>query len=284
MFSIHSSHYACLLKRVFMLTAVSAVLTFAGYNTAAAKEIRKKDLKKDVELVTDFGPIVLRLSDETPLNRDNFIRMVKRHELDSLDFYRVIEKFLIQTGKDSIADAPALIPAEFRPDLFHQRGAVNAAREGDDVNPKQASANLHFTIIQGKVQNDSTLQRAEERINDWRAYNQVINDPTNAELFKQLQSYSGEGANADSLKVVQDKLNQLAKAKRATMDLYVIPEEHREVYKTKGGAPHLDQNYTVFGQVISGMDLVDRIAAVKTDEGDKPFEKVYIIKAQLIKR
>ena len=246
--------------------------------------IRKKDLNKDVELVTDYGPVILRLSDETPLHRDNFIRMVKAHELHGMEFYRVIETFLIQTGKDSIVGEPALIPAEFRPDLFHRRGALNAAREGDDVNPTQGSANFHFTIIQGKIQTDSTLQQAEQRINQWKAYNEALNDPVNAALLKKLQTYSKGGSDSDSLQVIQDTLMEFATQRLAAMVKYRIPEAHRMVYKTIGGAPHLDQNYTVFGEVVQGMSIVDRIAEERTDEDDKPLQSIFIQKARLIKR
>ena len=133
------------------------------------------------------------------LHRNNFIAKVNAHELDSMDFYRVINKFLIQTGKDLPNEKAGLIPAEFRADLFHRRGAVNAAREGDETNPTQASADLHFTIIQGKVQNDSTLNRAEQRINEWRAYNQVINDPANEKLVTQLQACYADSTQEDEI-------------------------------------------------------------------------------------
>jgi cyclophilin family peptidyl-prolyl cis-trans isomerase len=253
-------------------------------NPKTGENIRKNVLKQDVELITEIGPIVLRLSDETPKHRDNFIRLVNHHQLDSLHFYRIINMFLIQTGKDLPAKYPALIDAEFRPDLFHKRGALNGAREGDDVNPTQASASSHFTIIQGKVFTDSTLMIAEKRINYWLAYNKVINNPVNAELFVRLQTFSKEGANQDSLKDVQTKFEQLAQTKLENMVRYRIPEVQRKVYKTIGGAPHLDQNYTVFGEVVKGMEIVDRIASVKTDKDDKPLTDILILKARMIQR
>lgn len=267
------------LTGLLLLTLIVATPALAGKRD----KVSRKDLRKDVALDTDLGQIIIRLSDETPLHRDNFLLQVKKGELDSLDFYRVIEGFLIQTGKDSLPDSPNLIPAEFRPDLFHRRGAVNAAREGDDTNPSQASANLHFTIIQGKVQTDSTLLGAEKRINEWRAYNEVINADSNKALFTCLQQAMTSGNSAEAAKI-QTQLNQLTQEHLKTIDRYEIPEAHREVYKTEGGSPHLDQNYTVFGMVVLGMDVVDEIAGVKTDRADKPYKPIYIQKAYLIKR
>ncbi len=260
------------------------VIAFCACHPQIAESIRKRDLKKDVELMTELGPIVIRLSDETPSHRDNFIRLVNQHQLDSLNFYRVINSFLIQTGKDLPVEYPTLIDAEFRPGLFHKRGAVNAAREGDETNPTQASANLHFTIIQGKVFTDSALLKAEKRINNWLAYNKVITDPANAVLFLHLQTFSKEGTNPDSLQKVQAKLEQLTQRKLERMPHYRIPDDQRKVYKTLGGAPHLDQNYTVFGEVVKGMEIVDSIARVKTDENDKPLNDIMILKARMIKR
>ncbi len=261
-----------------------ALMLCCSCNPMISDGVHQKDLQKDVALYTDYGTIVLRLSDETPLHRNNFIAKVNAHELDSMDFYRVINKFLIQTGKDLPNEKAGLIPAEFRADLFHRRGAVNAAREGDETNPTQASADLHFTIIQGKVQNDSTLNRAEQRINEWRAYNQVINDPANEKLVTQLQACYADSTQEDEIPAIQDKLNELTQKQLETMPKYHIPEAHREIYKTQGGSPHLDQNYTVFGEVVQGMNLVDSIAAVKTDASDKPLQAIYIRKAELIKR
>ena len=263
---------------LFLVVAVYSCTPKIGEN------IQKNDLKQDVELMTSFGPIVLRLSDETPKHRDNFIRLVEQHQFDNMNFYRIINSFLIQTGKDLPAKYPALIDAEFRPNLFHKRGALNAAREGDEFNPAQASASSHFTIIQGKVFTDSTLILAEKRINDWLAYNKVITDPANAALFLRLQTFSKEGANQDSLKAVTAKFEQLSQIKLGSMVRYRIPEEQRKVYKTIGGAPHLDQNYTVFGEVVKGMEIVDRIAGVKTDKDDKPLKDISILKARMIQR
>ena len=230
------------------------------------KGVMKSDLSKDVELITDYGTIILRLSDETPKHRNNFIKLVNQKAYDGVSFHRVINNFLIQTG-DMGPDTSGLsymIDAEFRSDLLHKRGAVNAARMGDDQNPERSSDETQFTIIQGNIYIDSTLAIAEKRINTWLAYNKVINKPEHESDL--------------------DKLDSLTNIELMTMDHYSFPEAHREIYKTLGGAAHLDQNYTVFGEVVKGMNIVDSIAGVETDSQDKPINDVRIISARMIKR
>jgi len=209
-------------------------------------KIKKKDRRKDVELVTNYGNIVLRLNDSTPLHRDNFIRLVKTAYYDSVLFHRVINRFMIQSGDPESKHAEKgqplgnggpkyTIPAEFRVTLFHRKGVLAAARDGDDVNPEKASSGSQFYIVQGKKFTDAGLDSVE--------------------------TYRLKGRK--------------------------IPADQREVYKTIGGTPHLDQGYTVFGEVVSGLDVVDSIAAVPTskdEDRDRPLEDVRIIKAHLIKR
>lgn len=270
---------------------------------------------KDVEMITDYGTIIMRLSDETPLHRDNFVKLVNEKFYDSIQFHRIIETFIVQTGdyrtkksfeqmrKNSV-DLPDLIPAEFRPDLFHKRGALNAARMGDDTNPSRASAGSQFTIVQGKIQTDSVLDYSLGRVNKWIATNNVINRPEYKEDFDKIVRLSKEldalyaydtittpqkkeiEAAFNTVKSKVDSINfdSLAQIELASMKKYSYPASHREVYKTIGGSPHLDQNYTVFGEVIEGMNVVDSIAAVQTDEYDKPIKDVYIISARMVER
>lgn len=223
-----------------ILLGAFSLISFSQQNI----KLKKKERKRDIELVTTNGSIILRLSDSTPLHRDNFLRLVKSHYYDRVLFHRVIKNFMIQSGDPQSKNAkpgqalgeggPAYtIPAEFRPALFHKKGVLAAARQSDDVNPEKASSGSQFYIVQGKTFTDSGLDSVE---------------------------------------------NMRLKRK--------IPLAYREEYKTTGGVPHLDQNYTVFGEVIQGLEVVDSIASETTSRQppDRPVKDIRILKARLIKR
>lgn len=282
-------------------------LIFLSCDSEVAPGVLKSDLSKDVALNTDVGQIIFRLSDKTPRHRNNFIKLVNTGFYDSIAFHRVIQGFLIQTGNPGTRDVRLTDPtkdftiaAEKDPTLFHKRGALNAARNGDDFNTAQASSGTQFTVIQGRTYTDSTLAVAEKRINNWLAYNKLINDPQYKSDFK---AYTDVLLEMDSLNAAKNendlaelamleltyqkmksKMDSLTKVVQQTMTPYSYPEAHRNAYKTTGGAAHLDQNYVVFGEVVQGMDIVDRIAAVQTDSLDKPITDVRILSAKMIER
>lgn len=275
--------------RYIFMTLLAGLL---ACNPTIEEGVRRNDLGKDIEFKTDLGEIVFRLNDETPKHRNNFIKLVNQHFYDSLLFHRVINHFVIQTGDPEsklsetgeplgASDLPYSIPAEFNPNLFHKRGALNAAR---DDNPERASSSTQFTFIQGMIYSDSMLAIAEKRINNWLAYNKVIHLPENKDLVAILDGLKQRQTNTDSINMVAEQLKMLAGIELEKSVLYKIPENQREVYKTIGGAAHLDQNYTVFGEVIKGMAVIDSIAKVQTDTLDRPVQDVRIISAKLIKR
>lgn len=224
---------------------IALVAVFSTLSLQAQKDstLKKKDRKRDVLIQTTMGDMVVRLSDSTPLHRDNFLRMVKIGYFDSLLFHRVIKEFMIQGGDPESKRAakgqplgsggPSFrIPAEFRPGLFHKKGVIAAARNN---NPEKASSPSQFYIVQGKKYTDAELDNLEKTRLEGRA----------------------------------------------------IPLVQREVYKTMGGTPQLDQNYTVFGEVVKGLEVVDKIADVATSKGpdrDRPLEDVRILQAKLVKR
>jgi len=272
------------------------LLALNGCNPWIADGVRKRDIKRDIELVTNKGSIIFRLYDNTPQHRNNFLKLVNQSYYDSVIFHRVINNFLIQTGDPDSKRAnskavlgngelPYMIPAEINPENFHKRGAVNAARTGDLENPEQASSSTQFTFIQRKPLSDSLINVGERRINYYKAYNRVVRNPANKKLVNRLRQLINSETKNDSISVLESKLNELAKVEQAQMVPYRIPEAHRQVYKTIGGTPHLDQNYTVFGEVIKGMDTIDRIATVETRrKDDRPLKDVQILKVKLIKR
>ena len=251
----------------------------------------EKSSTPDVVFETTKGNIVLRLYDETPQHRDNILKLVEDNFYDSVLFHRVIERFMIQAGDPDSKGAPAdvslgsgglsyTVPAEFHPNLFHKRGALGAARDG---NPARASSSTQFYIVQGRVYTDSLLIAQEKRINGWLAMNRVVNDSANLELIE-TRNRLWEEDKEDSAQLITDELNRLRDLDLETAELYVIPEPHREIYKSVGGAAHLDQNYTVYGEVIEGMDIVDQIAAVATNDANRPVEDVRIITTKLVER
>lgn len=223
------------MKRLLILIIISV---FAQSVWAA------KPKNQYVEIRVNLETCIVKLYDETPLHRDNFIKLVKSKFYNGLLFHRVIEHFMIQGGDpDSrnaekgailgMGDIGYTIPAEFRDSLFHKKGALGSAR---DDNPEKASSGSQFYLVQGKVFTDDELNRLEE-----------------------------------------ERLNGRK-----------IPADQREVYKTIGGVPYLDQNYTVFGEVVKGVNLIDDIAAVQTDEMDRPLVdqkmEMRLLKRKEIKR
>ena len=232
-----------MMKSIRIHSLLLLLLATSGLFAQSDTTLRKKDRKRDVKLTTTQGVMVLRLSDSTPLHRDNFLKLVKTGYYDSTLFHRVIKNFMIQGGDPNSKNAVAgqalgnggpteRIPAEFNPRLFHKRGTLAAAR---DNNPAKASSGSQFYIVHGKVFTDGGLDSTE--------------------------TYRLEGRK--------------------------IPKEQREVYKTLGGAPHLDQNYTVFGELVKGFEVLDAIAGTPTSKGaarDRPLSDCRILKAELIKR
>jgi cyclophilin family peptidyl-prolyl cis-trans isomerase len=246
-----------------------------------------KDNKNTFVLMkTTLGEITLRLYDDTPGHRDNFIKLVKCHVYEGISFHRVIKDFMIQAGdpetkinykkvsNDSLSTYT--IPAEFNLKYFHKKGALAAAREGNDVNPEMRSSGTQFYIVQGTKYSDAELNQAEQRINN--NLKQVL-------FLKMIKEVSDSnrisGTNLNEAQI-QEKTSLRMFQTLATKGDYKIPEEQRDTYKNIGGVPRLDRTYTVFGEVVDGLDVVDRIASVKTNESDKPLTDIRIIKMKII--
>ena len=190
--------------------------------SAQAQTAKVAPKQTKVLIHTDLGDMKVVLYNETPRHRDNFIKLVKQGMYNGSNFHRIIKQFMIQGGSlaNGKQDPGYTVPAEFVAKYYHKKGALAAARMGDDMNPKKESSGSQFYIVQGKKMTDAEL------------------DQFTAQTGKKM-----------------------------------TPEQ-RNTYKTLGGVPHLDRDYTVFGEVIEGMDVIDKIAAVKTGPGDKPLKEI----------
>lgn len=266
------------------------LLPFLGCNHNEASVISEDSNRQQIELTTNYGSMIIELYDETPFHRDNFVNLAKNKAYDSLLFHRVINTFMIQGGdpdskhaqpSDTLGegDAPYFVKAEFNEALFHKKGVLAAAR---DNNPERASSGMQFYIVQGKVFNDSLLNKVEDFINTNKAKTYFKNDNLLKPLLDSITEYRKK-ENIDRYTVLSDSLLILAK-QNANFELYEIPEYQRDVYKTIGGTPHLDQNYTVFGEVIEGIEVIDSIASVKTNALDRPLQDVRITHVKLIEK
>ena len=244
-----------------------------------------------LKIETTAGDIKVKLYNETPKHRDNFIKLVKDGMYEGTLFHRVIKDFMIQAGDPDSKNAPKgkmlgagdvgyTVPAEFvYPKYFHKKGALSAARQGDNVNPKKESSGCQFYIVTGKVYNDSTLLSMESQMNE-NKINVIFNTLAQKhmkEIYKMRKANDENG-----LYDLQEKLFAEAQEIAAKQPEFHFTPEQIEAYTTVGGTPHLDGEYTVFGEVVEGMDVVDKIQKGKTERSDRPEEDVKIIKATIL--
>ncbi len=235
-----------------------------------------------VLIATTFGEMTVELYNETPLHRDNFIRLAKEGFYEGLLFHRAINHFMIQGGDPDSrgaahgqrlgsGDPGYQIPAEINPQFYHKKGALAAARQGDQLNPEKKSSGSQFYIIHGTVYTPGQLDTMEMKINSALLQNstRLYLNQAQDELQKLRQANDEQGfmKRIEKLQAEADSAFQ-ASGKR------VIPENRRKDYTTIGGYPSLDGSYTVFGQVVEGFNVIDKIAAVKTDRYDRPLEDV----------
>jgi cyclophilin family peptidyl-prolyl cis-trans isomerase len=215
------------MKNSILYLSIFLTLSLISLDSSAQKASKKASKKGKLVLIsTSYGEMKFKLYDETPLHKANFLRLVNEGFYDSLTFHRVIKNFMIQGGNPNTSQKVgvekgtegALIPAEFNPALIHKKGALAAARTGDNVNPEKKSSGSQFYIVQGVMQTDASLKQTEKKM---------------ASLYRMLK---------------------------------------RKFIKLLAGSPHLDQNYTVFGEIIEGMEVIDKLAAVKTGPGDVPVD------------
>jgi len=276
------------LFRSFSLFVV-LIVAFSSFNGVKAQNSNSTK----VLIETNQGNVKVLLYNETPLHRDNFLKLVQQHYYDSLLFHRCIQNFMIQGGDPDSKYAPSdyllgeggpnyTVPAEFNSSLYHKKGALAAARDSDLDNPLQASSASQFYIVQGRVFNDSLLRTNQaKRITKMRLFNEIINRPEHKAYLEKYKAFA-KAKNNDSIKVIYDYFNQKVDKEFETAVLYKFTEEQVKTYTTIGGTPHLDLSYTVFGEVIEGLDIIDKIAAQKTDSNNRPLNEVRIIKMSII--
>jgi peptidyl-prolyl cis-trans isomerase B (cyclophilin B) len=237
---------------------------------------------------TTSGDIKIKLYDVTPVHRDNFIKLVSSDFYDNVSFHRVIKDFMIQTGDpltrpsnsksypDSLNNYT--LPAEINSTCFHKKGALAAARKGDEENPEMRSSGTQFYIVQGIKYSDSELDQAELR----------VNSNIKQSVFNKIIKHTSDSLRLSGKTASDSEIQEIASVKMfdflSASKNFKIPEDQRTIYKSIGGVPRLDGTYTVFGEVTEGLDVVDRIAATGTDTNDKPLTDIRILKIKIIRK
>lgn len=247
------------------------------------------DNKKETLLTieTSKGDITVKLYNETPGHRDNFIKLAQEGFYEGTLFHRVIKNFMIQGGDPDSKGAPAgkqlgmgdagyTLAAEFvYPQHFHKKGVLSAARQGDEVNPERRSSGCQFYIVTGQVYTPAQLDAMEQQLSQMKL--KAAFDSLVRRHMKEIYQMRRAGDNS-GLQQLQDRLIAEAQGMTAGEPPFRFTPEQREAYTTVGGTPHLDNQYTVFGEVVQGMEIVDAIQQVKTNRSDRPEEDVVIRK------
>lgn len=275
------------MKRIF----ICLMLALAGVTMANASSAEKPadNQKTYVTVHTNQGDFTLMLYDDTPVHRDNFIRLCKDGTYEGVLFHRVIKDFLIQGGdpqsKERIpgkgygdGDGGYVVYNEILPDHFCKKGALIDAKLGDDVNPTRMSAGTQFCVVQGKTFTDEQLDATEARMNEW--HKNHLYHLARYELMLENSELS-KIENGDLLNA---KARERAEKQYVEQGKVIISPERREVYKTIGGTPHLDGTVTIFGELVEGQDIVEKITLMKTDEMDRPLSDVVILSTEVFKK
>jgi cyclophilin family peptidyl-prolyl cis-trans isomerase len=267
-----------------MQNFISFFLILSGFFTSVSAQTFSKET---ILIETAYGNMKIKLYEETPLHKANFLKLVNEHFFDSLLFHRVINNFMIQGGDqlsrhakpgDSLGhgDIGYTIPAEFNPTIIHKKGRLCAARESDEINPRQESSASQFYIVMGKKRTPEDLKKYEERINKThytRCAREFIKSEEGKKLKQEYNRLKAENK-TDSAAMVNRKIEEAIQAEHLKTPEYKFNKQQVDVYTTVGGTPHLDGTYTVFGEVVEGLDVIDKIAGVKTDKRDRPLEDI----------
>lgn len=262
------------------ITFIILIALYASFVSCGSSDKKSKDSL--VLIKTEFGEIKVKLYDETPEHKNNFIKLVGEGFYNDLLFHRVMNKFMIQGGDPASKGAPAgtrlgggspdyTVPAEFISKFFHKKGALAAARKGGPSNPEKRSSSSQFYIVQGDLFTSGKLDTMAQMINT-RAKNELMKvkfTEANVELseFRKTQNQEGFNLCVAGLREEVDSIFE-------TKPQFEFSEEQIAAYTTVGGYPSLDGEYTVFGEVVEGFDVLDKIAALEVDGNNRPLNNV----------
>ena len=278
-------------KLLALILMAATINSCGGASSQNAKAQTAQDETK-VLIKTTVGDITIKLYNETPQHRDNFIKLVNEHYYDSILFHRVIKDFMVQAGDPESKNADKgvqlgaggpgyTIPAEFvYPKYFHKRGALSAARQADQVNPERKSSGSQFYIVTGKTYNKYELQDMEKQLRQKQG--QGIFDRLVAQNMDSIMKMQMAGDN-DGIMKLQEELNAKTNEIFNEQGPFKFTEEQVDAYMSDGGTPFLDNDYTVFGEVIDGMKAVYKIEQAGTDMNDRPRKDIRIISMEIIK-
>lgn len=252
---------------------------------------KQKEEGTTVLIQTNLGDIKVMLYDDTPLHRDNFVKLANEGFFDNKIFHRVVKDFMVQAGEeknmpaDSAAQANGrfndTIPAEFHlPKYYHKRGALAAARWGDMENPTKASSGHQFYIVTGQNVFDMDFKEIEKQ--RFERLKQSIYNKMQSESKDTIKSFYKEGNKSGLTEFRNNIITQSEKEAERRKTEILFTDEQKKIYKEIGGTPFLDGEYTVFGEVVDGMDIVRKIEAADVNEKDKPKKDIIIIKARVL--
>ena len=231
-----------------------------------------------VTIETQYGNMYAVLYDETPIHKENFIQLANEGRFDSTEFHRIIEDFMIQGGdvfeKEGLPQEEwPTLPPEFNPDLIHEKGSIAAARQGDNLNPEKRSSGCQFYIVEGRVYDREALVTDTRKLQEtFSRYLQLERNVALREIYRSL--YEEKAFDSINSLMLSKKL-ELEKFFNLNLELGKR-ENQIKAYTSVGGTPHLDDTYTVFGRVIKGLDVMEKIADLETDHSDKPLQAIYM--------